>query len=86
MATRCKVKCQGIEKSMGSKNENGKWIESPVYTARFSAAPSGTSPENAEFFAATPTVEMRLGTIRDDHFQVGQEYYVDFTPAGAAGA
>jgi hypothetical protein len=42
---------------------------------------TGDSPENKEFFAATPSGIAEVSTVRQDHFQVGQDYYLDFTPA-----
>lgn len=40
--------------------------------------------ENKAFWDATPTGEVRLGTINVDaaaQFEIGAEYYVDFTRA-----
>lgn len=50
------------------------------YEYSFSAVTSG-SEENESFFAATPNGEVKLRTVRDDLFEVGNEYYLDFTPA-----
>lgn len=47
-------------------------------------AVAGGSPENDEFFSATPNGEIRLGignTQAAEQFEVGKQYYVDFTPA-----
>lgn len=45
---------------------------------------SGGTPENETFFAASPAGELRL-TIDNpagaEIFELGKEYYVDFTPA-----
>lgn len=43
------------------------------------------SAETESFFAATPHGAISLGVVRPeagDAFEVGKEYYVDFTPAG----
>jgi len=40
--------------------------------------------ENKKFWDATPTGEIRLGTVNPaawEQFEIGKEYYVDFTPA-----
>ncbi len=40
--------------------------------------------ENSRFWDATPTGEIRLGTINPaawEAFELNREYYVDFTPA-----
>jgi len=45
------------------------------------------SPENDQFFKYTPWGELKIGTINADaaqSFAVGEEYYLDFTPASAA--
>ena len=42
------------------------------------------SKENKEFFHYTPFGEIRIGTINPEaikEFEVGKEYYVDFTKA-----
>lgn len=43
------------------------------------------SMENQAFFNYTPWGKMELGTINEEaakQFEVGKEYYLDFTPAG----
>lgn len=76
--TRCKMRCTEVAKQIG-------WGDHPIiYAAKFRVVmPShdGPSDENKKFFAATPSGEITLGTIRDDHFEVGRVYHVDFTPA-----
>jgi hypothetical protein len=45
------------------------------------------SEENREFFKWTPGGQIKLGVVNQAAaamFVVGQEYYVDFTPAGHA--
>ena len=77
MATRCKVKCTAI-----TQQEN--WSRGSVpflYTAEFAAVSRDESPENAAFFEATPSVSIKVSTIKSDHFRVGQSYYLDFTEA-----
>lgn len=56
------------------KDENGIYL-SPVYSG---------SEENAQFFAATPGGQIILHIVNPvaaEQFEVGKEYYVDFTPA-----
>lgn len=73
-STRCKVRCGCV-----SKRDWGNGTI--VYEAEFHCVTAG-SEENRSFFAATPNANIKLGTIREDHFKAGQDYYVDFTPAG----
>lgn len=45
---------------------------------------TGGSEENASFYAATPGGSIELGTVNEAAlkvFNVGDEFYVDFTPA-----
>jgi hypothetical protein len=52
-------------------------------TILLEAVTSG-SPENREFFKYTPSGQIRMGVIGNEvarQFEVGREYYVDFTPA-----
>jgi hypothetical protein len=63
----------------------------------FSIAPNGDgveidlipvvtgSPENEQFYSFTPWGSIKLGTVNAsaaEQFEVGKEYYVDFTKAG----
>lgn len=74
--TRCKVKCTSI-----TQVENWSRKTQYVYIAEFQACDPSKSNENAGFFEATPSVSIKLGAIKQDHFVVGKEYYLDFTLA-----
>lgn len=53
------------------------------FSLKFEPVTSG-SPENDQFFKYTPWGELSLGTINAEaarEFTVGDEYYLDFTPA-----
>lgn len=69
---RCKAQCYEVTKRTNS--------DGFVYDAKFNAV-YGTSSENKEFFAATPTLNISVCTLRADNFTPGKEYYVDFTEA-----
>lgn len=79
MATRAKFVCQSVTKMVGHG-----WYGVPpggfIYAAKFTPV-TGDTPENKEFFAATPTGSVELSTIREDHFVPGKSYYLDFTLA-----
>lgn len=52
-------------------------------------AVSSGSEDNQRFFKATPSGSIEIRTINDaaaEQFRVGQEFYVDFTPAEPAGS
>ncbi len=75
--TRAKFTCNAVTKRKA-------WAGAPdnegfVYDAEFSPVVSG-SDENKAFWKASPGGSLKLTTIRADHFQPGQDYYVDFTP------
>lgn len=68
MAVRAKFKC--IE-------NDGENVSLEVVT-------SG-SGENDSFFKWTPYGQLKMGTVNENaakQFEVGKEYYLDFTPAG----
>jgi len=79
MTVRAKFQCIGVTKRRGWQDDIPF-----VYDAEFQAVTnsSGTD-ENKSFFAATPAGSIKLSTVRDDLFQVGEYYYVDFAAAPA---
>ncbi len=71
---RCKFVCTSVTKSKG-------WGDHEfLYAARFEAVQGG-SDENKSFFAATPCGSVEVSTVASDKFEVGKEYFLDFTPA-----
>ncbi len=72
--TRAKFICNEIGKKIG-------WGENKfLYAAKFSVV-MANSDENKAFFAATPTGSIEISTVKEDHFEVGKMYYVDFSLA-----
>jgi len=48
---------------------------------------TGTSGENAEFFASTPSGQVELGVVAEgiaERFELGKSYYLDFNEAPSA--
>ena len=82
--TRAKFECREVSKQKG-------WGEHAfVYAAKFQAVTGRdvagsreAADENAQFFAATPSGSIELSTVRQNHFEVGKTYYVDFSEAEA---
>ena len=70
--TRAKFTCTEVAKRNG-------WGEFKyLYSAKLMPV-TGGSDENKTFFAATPSGLIEMSTIKEDHFEVGKTYYVDFT-------
>lgn len=83
---RAKFKTQRIERSLQSvvtgKDERGTkvWGMAEVHTTVLTPVSSG-STENEMFYASTPSGEIKLTSIHPGLFELGKDYYVDFTPA-----
>jgi hypothetical protein len=74
---RAKFKVDGIEATLNGKEEMRTVVLSPVYS-------NNPEHENSKFFRYTPSGTIRLGTVNPSvwpEFELGQEYYVDFTAA-----
>ena len=86
MNVRAKFSCTSVTKQMGGKyNPEGKYESGVVYDYKFSAVTGGTTDENKSFFASTPSGQISLSAVRDDLFEIGKEYYLDFSLAEKAG-
>jgi hypothetical protein len=78
MSVRAKFKVQSITQSAGWDVKNPT-----IYTVRLNPV-NGNTPENAGFYAATPAGQIELGMVSSaagGQFAIGQEFFVDFTPA-----
>lgn len=76
---RAKFKVVGIRRSQWSSDKEVQTIEMQPVTG-------GTSEEheNRKFWEATPSGKIELGCVNlaaASRFELGKEYYVDFTPA-----
>jgi len=88
MSVRAKFKLTRYETYMVSQStyNEGKEREHREVETRnlFFQAVHGNSPENAKFFTATPSGEVKLGVTSPEawgQFELNKEYYLDFTPA-----
>lgn len=80
MTVRAKFKVTAITTTAHWQKDKGH-----IGTVKLQPVTSG-SPENAAFYEATPCGEILLGTINKEalaQFEIGREFYVDFTPADA---
>lgn len=87
---RAKFKVVRIESSQTQrrKNPDKGWDQRNLETVEMRTLVmvpvSGGSEENQRFWDASPSGELKLGTINPEAwqaFELGGEYYVDFTPA-----
>jgi hypothetical protein len=80
MNVRAKFTCVEIKKAMGGTyDERGKYVPGVLHGYRFNPV-VGDSEENKKFFASTPSGSIELHSVRDDLFELGKDYYLDFTP------
>lgn len=79
MATRAKFKCNGI-----TSHDWGVSLDlSPVMPA-YKDGKVDPDDENSKFFKASPSGKIELSVVNPEaaaQFEVGKEYFVDFTPA-----
>jgi len=79
MTVRAKFWVSRIEKSIWAYAPNQKEMTTLVLQP-VTSSEAGT--ENKKFWDATPSGEIKLGTVNPEaaqEFELGQEYYIDFT-------
>ena len=93
MAVKAKFKVQRSESTLSAtevgKNEEGRPIYELVELRTIvlqpvMAVPGEPEHENSKFWKYSPSGEIKLGTINPqawEMFELGKEYYVDFTRA-----
>ena len=82
---RAKFRLARIESSMQTQYKDGITSEREMRTLVFWPV-SGGSEENKAFWDATPSGEVKLGTVNPEawsQFELNREYYLDFTAAAA---
>ncbi len=68
---RAKFSCTEKKISISGNEQMETYVFNPVTSG---------SEENKAFFRWTPTGRLELGTVNKDvHFEIGREYYLDFT-------
>lgn len=78
MPVRAKFKVDEIRRHLYGRDEMRTVVLSPV------GGYHDNSPENKGFWKATPSGKVELGCVNlaaADSFELGKEYYIDFTPA-----
>lgn len=92
MAVRAKFKVQRFESTLYERSERdgkGGWTKlDPIELRTIVLSPvfgnGDPEHENTKFWQASPSGEIKLGTVNPaawQAFELGKEYYVDFTPA-----
>lgn len=94
MKVRAKFKVDSIERTIGCrqvKNAEGvtSWEPTELRSVKMSPVCGNGDPEheNTKFWQASPSGSLVLGCANlaaADAFELGKEYYLDFTPADAA--
>lgn len=87
---RAKFRCDEIKRTQSSvpDPENpGKWKPGEVRSVVLSPVYGNGDPnhENTKFWQATPSGRIEIGCANlaaAEAFELGREYYVDFSPAG----
>lgn len=90
MTVRAKFKCISVTSSLGSRRApDGKsYVECEMRTVKLQPVYGNNDPnhENTKFWNATPAGAIELGVINLEaagQFEIGREYYVDFTSVDA---
>ena len=87
MSVRAKFKCNGVTKRLTNVwyPETKENKEAFIYEAEFFVVTNADSKapgdENAIFFSSTPSGKITISAMRDDLFDPGRTYYVDFNVA-----
>lgn len=79
MDVRAKFNCYSVKKTYTTKWEGGNPVLGFLYDYEFSVVTSDNNDENKKFFASTPSGKINIQAVRDDLFEPGKSYYVDFS-------
>lgn len=80
MNVRAKFHCYSVRKYHTTTWVGGKPVLGFLYDYEFNVV-MGDTEENQKFFASTPSGKINISSVRDDLFEVGKDYYLDFSPA-----
>lgn len=92
MSVRAKFKVDKIERSLtlrpvDSAGSSQRYESVEMRTVVMSPVYGNNDPnhENTKFWQASPSGKLELGCVNlaaSEQFELGKEYYLDFTPAG----
>lgn len=87
---RAKVQCYSIKESHYDtyKVEDGKTVVTSTlsWSYEFKFAGGHESAENEKFWSASPSGTLTLQALRNNLYEVGQWYYLDWTPTTVDGS
>lgn len=83
---RCKFRLNSITESVIDRGyqEDGKWKtrKESLFTYKFSPVYSDNpESENKQFWDATPSGSFEFGSVKNQGFVIGRDYYFDITLA-----
>jgi hypothetical protein len=91
MSVRAKFKVDAIKRAMSTVPKPGadgktEWVPGEVHSIEMSPVYGKGDPahENTKFWQASPSGSLVLGTVNQsaaEQFELGAEYYIDFTKA-----
>lgn len=77
MSVRAKFICNSMKKTFTTVWVEGKPVMGNLYGYEFNVV-QGDTEDNKKFFASTPSGSIVLQSVRDDLFEPGKNYYLDF--------
>ena len=72
MTVRCKFQCVGVTKRVA-------WQRPGYYSYEADFQAVADTPQNKQFFEATPSGSLKIATYKEDVFQPGHDYFIDIT-------
>lgn len=81
MEVRAKFQCFSVKRYASNVwDSTHKAMVGNGYLYEYEFQPvTGGSPENDQFFASTPGGSLKLTAVRDNLFEPGKSYYLDFS-------
>ena len=85
MKVRAKVQCISVTESIYDSYKEGAVTRTPSWSYVFKFAGGHESEENKKFWEYSPDGQLQLRALRENLYEVGQWYYLDWTPTTLEG-